>query len=98
VLQARGEHAFRSDEKLRAWAEAPIETNLPADFFANTPTAFRRDPLRNRSSGDTARLKKNQRACVEQRRRNARRLTRAGLRGDDNGARSSKVLDDLGNE
>jgi len=37
-------------------------------------------------------------AIVDERRRNSCRLARTGLRRDDDGARSSKVFDDLADE
>ena len=98
LLESAGQHTFGHDEKRRSRTEAAFETDLPADLFADRPAALRRDPLRDGACRDTPRLKQNQRAAGNERRRDARRFTRTGLRGNNDSPRPAEVLDDLGNE
>jgi hypothetical protein len=79
LLQARGQHAFGGDEQLRARAESLFQPDLPADLAADRPAALVGDALRDGTRGDAARLKQDQRAVVDQRRRNASGLAGSGL-------------------
>ena len=58
--------------------ELAIETDVPADFRANGPAAFLRDPLRHRARRDTPRLQQQHAPAIDQRRRHSRRLAGAG--------------------
>ena len=98
VLQARRQHALRRDKQLRPWAKASVEADLPAYLVANRPAALERDALRDRARGNAPRLQQNQRAIADERWRNASGLSRTGLCGYNDGAGSSNLLDDPGNE
>src|SRR5689334_4123287 len=98
VLKPRRQHALSRDKQPCVRAEAPLETNLPADLLADRPAALRGDPLCDRAGGDTPRLQQQQRSVREDGGRNPRRLPRARLRGDDDSPGSAEVLDDLRNE
>jgi hypothetical protein len=101
VLEPRGEHPFGCDQECRARAEAPFEADLPSNLVADSPSPFVGDALRDRARGHTPWLQEDQRTAtiiVDERRRNPCGLACAGLRRDDDGARSSKVFDDLADE
>ena len=93
-LQPRRQHAFGRDEKPRARAEAALEPDLPADLAADGPASFICDAPRDGTRHHAARLKQHHGPIVGKRRRNAGRLPRAGLCGDDDGARAADTIED----
>jgi hypothetical protein len=72
VLKARRQNAFGDDQKARLSREPLVESDLPADFAAERPSAFFGDTARNRSRSNTARLEEDDRSGIDQRRWNAR--------------------------
>src|SRR5688500_520831 len=78
LLKARRENAFGNDEQACAVCKPFLETNLPADFVSDGPTAFLGNASSDRARGETARLQQDHRSTVDQRRRDARGLARTG--------------------
>ena len=92
ALQTRREDSFGDDEQARVGGELSIEANLPADFAAEGPSALGGNPGRNGARGDAARLQQDHLSRLDERRRHARRLTRARCRRDHRRARSPHRL------
>ena len=85
LLKARRQNAFRDDQEPRVSSEALFESDLPADFAAERPLAFFCDAPRNGTRSHAARLKQNDRSCIDQRRWNARGLAGAWRRRQHDG-------------
>ena len=94
ALEPGGQHAFGGDEQPRFDAEPALESNLPPDLAAERPAALLRDAVRNRTCRHAPGLQQHHRRIVGERRRHTSSLASAGLRGDDEGARTSNVVDD----
>ena len=98
ALHACRQHTFSHDQQKRRPAVAPIETNLPADLAAERLAALLRYAVRNRTCRHTPGMQQHNRPIVCERRRHTSGLSSARLRGDDEGARTSNVVDDRGDE
>ena len=85
LLQARRQNALSDDQEPRVSSEALFESDLPADFAAERPLALFSNTPGNGTRSHAARLKENDRPCVDQRRWNARGLAGAwrGRHHDD---------------
>ena len=98
LLQPRREYALGRDENPGAIAELPFEPDVPADLAPDRPALLRRDPPRDRSCRDAARLQNDRRPVRRQRRRHARRLARAGRRREHERPIAPDRGDDVGKE
>jgi len=98
ALHSRRQHAFGDDKQACRAAVAPVEANLPADLATKRPAAFLRNAVRNRPRRRAARLQQHDRSILDERRRHASGFSGAWLRGNDQGARASDLIDDRGDE
>jgi hypothetical protein len=94
LLEAGCQHALGRHQQSCSGTEPPLEPDLPADLFTNGPPALVGDALRDGTCGDTARLKQDYRAVGSERRRDACRLPRTRLGGNDDSARSPNTFGD----
>jgi hypothetical protein len=92
LLEARRQHPLGGHQQVRARAESPFESNLPADLGADRPAALVGDTLRDGARRHAPGLQHDDRPIGEECRRHARRLAGSGLRGDDDGTRSPKGI------
>ena len=94
ALQPGRQDPFRDDEQPSVWREIAIETNLPADFAAERPAAFRRYPCRDGARRKSPRLEQDDGTVDGKRRRHPSGLARAGRSRDDDGPRAPHIVDD----
>ena len=98
LLESRGENAFGGNEQARPRAKPPLETDLPAYLVADGPAALIGNALRDRARGHAPGLQQDDRAIVDKRGRNARRLAGPGLGRDDDRTRRARGVDDFRNK
>ena len=87
LLQSRGQDAFGDDEQPSVARELAIKSDVPSDFAPDRPTALFGNAPGDGTRGHSPRLQKNDRAGLNKRRRNARRL--AGTRRGGNHDRAT---------
>jgi hypothetical protein len=86
LLKPRREDAFGSDQQAGVGGKATLESNLPANFPSDRPTALGGNAMSDRAGSSTTRLQQQHGATLDQRWWNARRL--AGTRIGDNDDRT----------
>ena len=59
ALHPRGQNALGRHQKLGPLGEAALESDVPADFFADAPAALLCDAPRDRACRDASRLQQN---------------------------------------
>jgi hypothetical protein len=95
LLQSRRQDPFRDHEQTGLCGEAPLESNLPPDFAAKSPTLFLRDSRCHCACRHPSWLEQDDRTRRGQCRRHARALARARRRGKDQRAMTIDLRADL---
>jgi hypothetical protein len=103
VLQHAHDEPFGHDQDARARRALTVEAHVETDLVADLPAALARNAPRRRPRGDAARLEHQDEPLardprVEERRRHARRLPRAGGRAQHGARMRAQGRDDLGQD